>query len=238
LSAEVGVKAEENAPVRVEEPEPPAPPPAPEREPEIRIAPELEVPRAPEPPPAVKVATSRRTTGRRAAPLPAPDRDTAPAPARGGAGKAAAAYLLLAFPPALLAAFLWPGSSLGEGEWSERLGARFGKGFAEIRRRLSPPPPAAPPPAEEKKPAAPDTEEKPKPTAEDQERAKAEIIKLWDEVRFAHQKIRQLSVGATAEQKEAIEAARRDLQVKEERLNARVALYKEIYGEEFDPRKQ
>jgi hypothetical protein len=239
LAAEASPKADENPPARVEEPEPPAPPPAPEPEPEIRIAPELEVPRAPEPPPPVKAVTSRRTTGRRtAAPAPAPERNAAPAPARGGAGKAAAAYLLLALPPALLAAFLWPGASLAEGEWSEKLGARFRKGFAVLRERLAPPPPAAPPPAEEKTPSPPPPEEKPKPTPEDQERAKAEIIKLWDEVRFAHQKIRQLSVGATAEQKEAIEAARRDLQVKEERLNARVALYKEIYGEEFDPRKQ
>lgn len=244
---------EEPAPVRVEVPEPAPPEPEPRpvsvAAPEVRIAPELEVPPAPspaeapalaEPPPpapAPRVATSRRTTGRRAAPAPAPDRGAAPAPARGGAGKAAAAYVLLALPPALLAALLWPGSSFGEGEWTEKLGTRFRKGFSQIRERLSPPPPG-PAPAPEKKPAPPEPEEKPKPTEEDRERAQAEIIKLWDEVRFAHQKIRQLSVGATDEQKAAIEEARRDLKVKEERLNARVALYKQIYGEEFDPRKQ
>lgn len=239
-------------------PAPEAPDPEPsvrDAAPHVRIAPELEIPPAPspieapspepvlaEPPapaPAPKVAASRRTTGRRAAPAPAPDRGAVPASARGGAaGKAVVAYVLLACPPALLAALLWPGTSFGNGEWAEKLGIRLRKGFSTIRERLSPAPASTPAPPPGPKPIPLETEEKPRPTEEDRERAQAEIIKLWDEVRFANQKIRQLSVGATAEQKTAIEEARRDLKVKEERLNARIALYKEIYGEEFDPRKQ
>lgn len=256
------VEEPEPAPAASREAPAPAPelrnpePPAGDAAPQIRIAPELEVPPAPgpieapspepvlaeppAPPPAPpKVTASRRTTGRRAAPAPAADRGAAPAPARGGAaGKAVAAYVLLTCPPALLAVLLWPGTSFGNGEWAEKLGTRFRKGFSTIRERLSPAQAPAPAPPPGPKPAPAAAEEKPRPTEEDRQRAQAEIIKLWDEVRFANQKIRQLSVGATAEQKTAIDEARRDLKVKEERLNARIALYKEIYGEEFDPRRQ
>jgi hypothetical protein len=210
----------------------PPPPPPPPPEPELLPEPEPEPP----PAPAARPAQGPKRPGTVRRPEPA-----APAFASSeatGGGKVFVAWAIVVLPLVACPVLLNSRDKFKDTP-VVKLGGMFRKGFFELDKKLFPPPPppkALPPPPEEKKVELP-PEPPPKPDPDQRKKEDIRLQHLNDEILRLTRDEKGFRVAESPEQKKKYDELHSLIEDKKGQYKRGCEMYKQSYGEEFQPNR-